>query len=112
MQRNLSRLGLLLWTSLLLAPLASAAETGHAASPVTVSEKESSAMVGRAPAVIRVLQLQDQNGSSGTTPLPSAARTLPIAPLQAITSAAARPPVAIAGAVLSSNYPTGPPTLS
>jgi hypothetical protein len=109
MPRPLSRLWLLLWAGLLLSPVVVAGEAGPASGSPTVSGREGSALVARAPAIARPL-FQDQ--STGAAPLPSIAGAAPVALTGRQHTAVAQPFPAVAATVLASNYPTGPPTLS
>lgn len=112
MIRRLSRLWLVLWAGLFLAPLAVSGEAGPAGKSPTLSEREHSALVSRAPAITRTLQLQDQGPGSGATPLLSLPGLTPLAPTDAIEPATDSPFAVLPTAVLSRNYPTGPPPLS
>ncbi|HWA40668.1 MAG TPA: hypothetical protein VG712_03595, partial [Gemmatimonadales bacterium] len=78
----------------------------------TLTEREGTAVVCRAPALARTVQLTDHGPGAGAAALPSANRAALVAPVALACPALDLPVPVVTPAVRPDTYPTGPPALS
>lgn len=107
-----SRLWLALWAGLVLVPVLALGEARPAGTAPTLTEREGTAVVCRAPALARTVQLAEHGPGAGAAALPSANRAALVAPVALACPALALPVPVVTPAVRPDTYPTGPPALS